>query len=207
MEADNFPKRSISWPTVAAWLIPTLISCYAISISNKGAPDYYAAPDKLSYCYTESNLLENHEPKQGTLTLKITNHDSTPARDVRAVVIPISDNPKITADQKYEVQEGPFDTRIIRIDRIPPHTTAIIDIVEGVVAYPENFGMTPGKSRPKYQYFPQVVEIQTEFGQIKCDYGRYMRNCLRLPDDGGFADNFVGPKALEDVTLKIGQEN
>ena len=95
--------------TIVAWLVPTAISCYALTIANKGAPDYYAAPNQLSYCYTESNLLDHDCKKavQGMLTIKITNSGTTPARDVRAVVVPISDSPEITADQKYESQKGP----------------------------------------------------------------------------------------------------
>ena len=65
--------------------------------------------------------------------------------------------------------------------------------------YPANFGTTPGKWRSKYQYFPVVEEIQTEFGQIKCDYGYYTRYCLRMPDDGGTPDNYMGHKMKSEL--------
>ena len=75
----------------------------------------------------------------------------------------------------------------------------MIDILEKVDEFPDSFGSGYGRWKSKYQYFPVVEEVQTEFGRVKCDYGHYRRYCLRLADDGGGPDNFTGYKAREEA--------
>lgn len=202
-------SSNADWWGRALGLASLGVAIWGVCNSNKGAPDYYAAPHALSYCYTESNLLDHSETKavQGTLTIKITNNGSTPARNVRAIVTPISDSPEITADQKYEIQDGPFGTKVVEIDRVPPGETAMIDILEKVDKFPNSFGSGYGRWKSKYQYFPVVEEVQTEFGRLQCDYGYYRRYCLRLADDGGGPDNFTGNKAKEEARRRSKSKN
>ena len=83
----------------------------------------------------------------------------------------------------------------------------MIDVLEKVEEFPPSFGTTYGRWKSKYQYFPAVEEVTTEFGRIQCDYGFYVRHCLRLQDDGGGPDNYAGAKARKAVVRAFQQEN
>jgi hypothetical protein len=89
--------------------------------------------------------------------------------------------------------DGPFGSKIIKLERIAPSHTAIVDVVDRVTVYPPNSGKTLGNTSFKYQYFPEIVDVQTEFGSVPCNFEMCARFCLRLEDDGGISDNFVPP--------------
>jgi hypothetical protein len=177
---------NIDWWARILGVIAVLIAIYGVYVSNKGAPDWFAAPYELAYSFTESNLLtpDAKRPKTGALTVKITNNGKTPARDVRVIVTPLTQTPSITSDQQYEIQDAPFGAKIVTISRVPPGTTAMVDFVDSVSEYPEASSEPKLRGpRLKYQYFPIVHDVQTEFGPVRCDYLACARFCLPLPDD------------------------
>jgi len=190
---------------VAYWSVK--VSQEGVEVAQKGTPDWYAAPSDLRCFYTEGNVLtKDGKPKSGFLTIKIENTGVTPARNVRVQVTPISDKPKITSEQEIESQDAPLNSRIVTIDRIPPNEIAVVDILDTVTEYPLYGYSNLGNARFKYQYFPVIQKVQTEFGLVECALELCGRQLLRLEDDGGGADQVVPPVLLREAMKALREQ-
>jgi hypothetical protein len=181
--------------SLALSIVGIYVSGLSLDIAKKSAPDWYAAPEELRYFFTEGNLLTaDGRPRTGTLSVHVENNGSTPARNIRLLVLPISSTTTFESDQQIdEPKKGPFGSKVVTIDRIPPNRTASVVIVDTVNEYPLGGYSTLRNSRFKYQYFPMVQGVETEFGSVECDTLKCGRQCARLEDDEKGTDDVIIP--------------
>lgn len=162
-------------------LVVAIVSAF---FSYSTSPYFYAQPHHMSYWTVKSNSLTKEEaPETGTLQVHVHNGSATPARDILVVVRPLSDNPEITCDEGYSLQDGPNGSVLVTIKRIPPKSTTKLVLVDTVVEYPYNFELWAGGDGPRYCYSGFVADVQTEFGDIKQLYRKCGEDYDYLPDD------------------------
>jgi hypothetical protein len=163
-----------------ASLVVAIIAAY---ISYTGSPYFYAQPHQMSYWTVESNSLTNEKlPKNGKLEVNVYNDSTTPARDVLVVVRPLSNTPNITCDEVYRLQDGPGGMVLVTLGRIPAKSTTKVVLIDVVDKYPNAKNLFGG---PDYSYCGQVIDVQTEFGDIKKLYSHCKEYFSFLPDDKG----------------------
>jgi hypothetical protein len=165
-------------------LLPILVSIgtawYTGRINKWETPYFYAAPSYLTYAYTQSNKRDANDPPSSNTTVAVYNSATTPARNVRVVVMPITAEPDIKCDQVHNVQEGPWGAVVVNIEQIPANGRAKITVFEKTDTFPDSFEPQTGL---KYQYAAKVDAVETEFGPIRCDYNRCAMFFIPKPDD------------------------
>jgi hypothetical protein len=159
------------------------VATVASYISFTGSPYFYAQPHQMSYWTEGSNSLTDEKvPKNGKLIVHVSNDSATPARNVQVVIRPLSDTPNITCDEGYSKQEGPDGTVLVTLERIPAKSTTKVVLIDVVDKYPNAMHFLGGLH---YSYCGKVVEVQTEFGDIKKLYSNCKEHFSFLPDDKG----------------------
>lgn len=173
---EDKPARYIAF----ASLIVAIAAAY---FSYTESPYFYAQPHQMSYWTVESNALTDEKlPKNGELEVHVYNESDTPARDVLVVVRPLSDTPHIACDEGYSLQDGPSGMVLVTLKRIPAKSTIKVVLVDAVDKYPNAINLFGG---PDYSYCGQVVDVQTEFGEIQKLYSHCKEYFSYLPDDKG----------------------
>jgi hypothetical protein len=180
---EDKTARLIAIASFLVAIASLVVAIAAAYISYTGSPYFYAQPHQMSYWTVESNSLTDEKlPKNGKLEVHVYNDSATPARNVQVVIRPLSNTPNITCDEGYSKQDGPDGTVLVTLERIPAKSTTKVVLIDVVDKYPNGMHFLGG---PDYSYCGKVVEVQTDFGDIKKLY----RNCKEyfsfLPDDKG----------------------
>ena len=158
-----------------------VVAIAAAYISYTGSPYFYSQPHQMSYWTVESNSLTDEKlPRSGKLEVHINNGSATPARNVTVVIRPLSITPNITCDEGYSKQDGPDGTVLVKLERIPAKSTTKVVLVDVVDKYPKARRLFRG---PDYSYCGEVVDVQTEFGDIQKIYRHCKEYFSYLPDD------------------------
>jgi hypothetical protein len=125
-------------------------------------------------------LADDKNPASSNTTVAVYNSASTPARNVRVLVRPITAEPVVKCDQPSTLQNAPWDGVAINVERIPAEGRAKITVFEETERFPFSFEPWSGL---KYQYAATVDNVETEFGSVRCDYNRCAVFFVPNPDD------------------------
>ena len=147
------------------------------------SPFFDAPPAHMAYWHVQSNSLTKDKlPESAELRVIVANNSDRPARNVLVVVTPLYPTAEISCNVEYEVLDGPKGSRLVTLERIPPHSSVEVHVSEDVKAYPERFSYMGGA---KFKYCAEVEDVQTEFGPVRRDYQKCKDNTQRLPGDDG----------------------